>query len=311
MLDNLLEILPQRQEKLRVLIVDDQPINIRALHEVFRGEYHLIMATNGQQAIEQARKQLPDLILLDVVMPDMNGYDVCQQLKSDAQTASIPVIFVTTQSNPDEEALGFEAGAVDFIIKPVNPVIVRARVRTHLALKLQYDFVRSIALQDGLTGIPNRRRFDDDFASYWGQARREQWPLSLLLIDVDHFKLYNDHYGHVAGDVCLRSVAQALVKTARRSTDLVYRYGGEEFACLLPHTDLQGAEQCAASMLEAVAALNIEHCKSATAPVVSISIGIVSVIPDQDHKQENMVELADKALYDAKHAGRNGYRSSV
>jgi len=304
-LDQLLSAFPHPVGPLRILIVDDQPINIRVLHGVFRGKFEVLMATNGAQAIAVCRSQRPDIVLLDVVMPDISGHEVCRQLKADPGTKDIPVIFVTSQAEVDEEALGFEIGAVDFISKPVNPVTVLARVRTHLALKLQSDLLRSMAMIDGLTAVANRRNFDNALSSSWRRCLRDGAPLSLVLLDLDCFKQFNDRYGHQAGDSCLVAVAKTLKLALRRPDDLVARYGGEEFACILPNTDAEGAANRGASMREQVKALGIEHVDSQVCPVVSISIGLVTLVPHASNSPEMLLEAADQQLYRAKDTGRD------
>jgi diguanylate cyclase (GGDEF)-like protein len=199
---------------------------------------------------------------------------------------------------------------VDFISKPINPVIVKARVRTHLTLKLQSDLLRTMALMDGLTGVANRRKFDEDLSADWRQCFREQKPLSLILADVDFFKRYNDRYGHQAGDGCLRAVAQALAETVRRPYDLLARYGGEEFACVLPNTDLSGAVEIATRMQAGVRALDIEHSASDVDRVVTISLGVATLTPSGDLDFQALIEAADKQLYEAKSAGRGRVCSS-
>ena len=184
----------------KILIADDQPTNIRVLYELFRDQCDVFMATTGAQTMQICRAELPDLILLDVVMDDIDGHEVCRRLKADPLTGAIPIIFVTSQNQEADEVIALGLGAVDFITKPINPVIVRARVRTHLTLKLQGDLLRASALLDGLTGVANRRKFDEDVQTDWRQCLRESAPLSLILIDIDYFKLYNDRYGHQAGD---------------------------------------------------------------------------------------------------------------
>ncbi|MFP8966496.1 diguanylate cyclase domain-containing protein [Pokkaliibacter sp. CJK22405] len=309
MLNTLHDTLQRSGHRPRILIVDDQPINIRALNEVFKEDCDILMATKGEQALEQARSQQPDIILLDIVMPGMDGHEVCRQLKADPSTENIPVIFVTSQNDDNDEAFGFEIGAVDFISKPINPVIVRARVRTQLALKLQYDFARNMALLDGLTGIANRRRFDEDLIADWRLCLREERPMTMLLIDVDYFKRYNDHYGHQAGDECLRMVAKGLQGILRRPSDLLSRYGGEEFACLLPFTDLVGGEGRAEAMLKAVQDLKIPHALSDASDYVSISIGVACVIPCNDQQPKSLIKQADEALYQSKAEGRARFSS--
>ncbi|OXY82476.1 diguanylate cyclase domain-containing protein [Oceanimonas doudoroffii] len=308
MFDTLLAGQPKRQAPLRILVADDQPLNIRILHEVFRNEFEVLMTTDSKQVVTICREQNPDLVLLDVVMPGLNGHQVCRQLRALPETRDIPVIFVTAKNTPEDEVLGLESGAVDFITKPINPATVMARVKTHLALKLQNDLLRSIALVDGLTGVANRRRFDEQFLTAWRRCQREQLELSLLLIDLDHFKLYNDHYGHPAGDRCLTRVAGILNETIRRPDDLLARYGGEEFICLLPNTAFEGAQGRAWAMLHAVQDQGLEHAHSPASAVVTISIGAVTMIPQAGDSPETLLNAADKQLYDAKQSGRNQVR---
>ncbi|KOX99705.1 diguanylate cyclase [Pseudomonas nunensis] len=303
--------LPHSHNRPKLLIVDDQPTNIRVLHELFREDFDVFMATSGEQAITVCHVQQPDLILLDVVMEGMDGYEVCRRLKADTATQGIPIIFITAQQQESEELLGLELGAVDFISKPINPVIVKARVRTHLTLKLQSDLLRSMAMMDGLTGVANRRKFDEDISADWRLCFREQKPLSLILADVDFFKRYNDRYGHQAGDGCLKSVARALSETVGRPYDLVARYGGEEFACVLPKTDLSGAVEIAQRMQERVRALGIEHSASDVDRVVTISLGVATLTPSGDLEYQALIEAADKQLYEAKSAGRGRVCSSA
>ncbi|MHC8353844.1 diguanylate cyclase [Pseudomonas sp. LB3P81] len=303
--------LPHPYNRPKLLIVDDQPTNIRVLHELFRGDCDVFMATSGVQAMTVCRGQLPDLILLDVVMEGMDGHEVCRRLKADPATQDIPIIFITAQRQESDEVIGLELGAVDFISKPINPTIVRARVRTHLTLKLQNDLLRSMALMDGLTGVANRRKFDEDILADWRQCYREQKPLSLILVDVDFFKRYNDRYGHQAGDGCLKSVAQALFETVRRPFDLVARYGGEEFACILPNTGLSGAVEIAEKMQERIRALGIEHSASDVDRVVTVSLGVATLTPTGDLEFQALIEAADNQLYKAKTAGRARVCSSA
>lgn len=292
------------ERKPRLLIVDDQSLNIRILHGLFREQCDVFMATSGEQAIEICLREFPDLILLDVMMDGIDGHEVCRRLKADPLTQEIPIIFLTGKTGSSEELHCFELGAVDFISKPIQAPVVDARVRTHLALKLQSDFLRSMALLDGLTGVANRRKFDTDLAEGWRHCQRLARPLSLILFDVDYFKFYNDRYGHQAGDQCLQSVARTLQQILNRPHDLIARYGGEEFACLLPTTDLGGATHIAEKMLEAVRLLQIEHLASETGSVVTLSAGVASLIPGDRYSPADLVAAADKQLYEAKNAGR-------
>lgn len=290
----------------RILLVDDEPLNIQALRQALLGQYELFFATDGEQALESAAKLLPDLILLDVVMPGgPDGLQVCQRLKSEPATADIPVIFITGQSSPEEETNGLEAGAVDFISKPVNPSILRARVRTQLTLKTQSDQLREMAFLDGLTGVLNRRRFDELLDHEWRLALRHERPLSILLIDVDHFKKYNDHYGHQAGDGALQAVAQSLKTSMRRHQDILARYGGEEFVSLQPSTPLDDAMATAEYLREQVQALALPHEASPTLDVVTVTIGVATEIPEADRDPAQLLKTADECLYEAKWAGRN------
>lgn len=294
----------------RILLVDDQPANIRLLNEVFRDDCDVLMATSGQQALDVCAVQCPDLILMDIVMPEMDGMEVLRRLKGSDLTSQIPVIFVTGHHDDEAEEAGLQAGAVDFIAKPIRPVIVRARVRTHLMLKYQSDLLRDMAIIDGLTGIPNRRRFDEVLNIEWQRCVREKQVLSLALIDIDFFKQFNDTYGHQAGDACLVSVAHALRASLNRPPDLLARYGGEEFVCLLPQTTADGAIHVANELLESVRRLNIAHATSKAANVVTISVGVSTIQPTVAGDCAQSLRLADEALYRAKHSGRNTVASN-
>jgi len=292
----------------KLLVVDDDPINIQALYRAFADDHQVLMATTGTQALEMCLTRQPDLVLLDVQMPDMDGHEVCRRLKDDPATRDIPVIFVTAHNDSAAEAKGLDLGAADFISKPIHPKIVRARVRSQLTVKAHVDLLRHLAFVDGLTGIHNRRHFDTQLATEWSRASRSGRPLSLLMCDVDFFKRYNDHYGHQAGDDCLRRVATTLRATLKRPADLIARYGGEEFACILPDTDLDGALHLAEQLRQAVRAAGIEHAASVTADVVTLSIGAACQLPGPGMSTGNaavLLRAADKQLYCAKELGRN------
>ncbi|MEM8963070.1 MAG: diguanylate cyclase [Acidobacteriota bacterium] len=292
----------------RILIVDDLPSNIHGLAEVLGDRYRLFFATDGHNALEIAAEGDIDLILLDVVMPEIDGFEVCSRLKSDDTTADIPVIFVSSLGEVEDEAHGFAVGGVDYITKPISPPIVRARVRTHLELKEARDLLTRLASLDGLTGIANRRTFDDRLTLEWRRARRNTARLGLFMADVDHFKRYNDTYGHARGDECLRQVATTLKTALRRSGDLVARYGGEEFAAILPDTDAAGLGIVLRRILDDIAALALEHRDSPSGDTVSISIGAVSIVPSDDSSFDIAIQLADKLLYQAKDGGRGHAR---
>ncbi len=289
----------------RILAIDDTPANLFTLGAVLGAQFDLQIANSGAMGIAQAQESLPDLILLDVRMPEMDGYEVCRRLKADPITRDIPVLFVTSQCSSAEETLGLEAGAEDFITKPFSPSVLRARVLTHLTIKRQADRLRSMAFIDGLTGVANRRRLDEALEREWRACRRTRSPLTLAMIDIDYFKRFNDTYGHLAGDVCLKEVATALMGCMGRPHDLIARYGGEEFVCLLPATDLAGAKAKAEELRGVVQALGIRHAASDVAPVVTVSIGVTSVLPTAELTTERLLAVADDRLYTAKRNGRN------
>ena len=289
----------------RLLVVDDQPANIQALYQTFAADHQVFMATSGEQALAVCADKQPDLVLLDVVMPGMDGHEVCRRLKADEATRDIPVIFVTAHSDEAAEARGLDLGAVDFISKPINPKIVRARVKTHLTLKAQSDLLRRWVYIDGLTGVHNRRHFDERLASDWSRAVRSGEPLSVILLDVDYFKLYNDRYGHQAGDDCLRRVAAVLKASVKRPGDLIARYGGEEFVCLLPDTDLAGAIAVAEHLGQQVFAQQIEHAASTVAPYITVSLGVCSRSNNATGTAQLLLQGADAQLYVAKSRGRH------
>ncbi len=297
----------------RLLVVDDQPLNIQVLYEAFSADHQVLMATGGAQALALCASQQPDLVLLDVVMPGMDGHEVCRQLKANRTTCDIPVIFVTAHHDEAAETMGLDIGAADFISKPINPKIVRARVRTQLTLKAQSDLLRQWVYIDGLTGVFNRRHFDERLVLEWARAARSGAALAVALLDVDFFKRFNDRYGHQAGDDCLRRVAACLKAGVRRPGDLVARYGGEEFVCLLPETDLAGAMVVARQLGAAVHAMQIEHGDSAAAPVVTVSLGVCSWPRRLASKAgaeiaastADLLRQADAQLYIAKSSGRH------
>lgn len=292
--------------KSSILIVDDIPANIKVLGESLKADYRIRLATDGERALRMATSATPpDIILLDIVMPKMDGYEVCQRLKEDPTSKNIPVIFITAMAEEEDETKGLACGAVDYITKPFSLPIVRARVKTHLELKRHRDTLEALSTRDGLTGIPNRRRFDEVLRIEWLRGQREGVPLSLIMIDIDHFKLYNDNYGHIEGDDCLRKVASGLATAMSRPADFIARYGGEEFAVILPMTDHDGAVTVAETLLEKIRELNLPHRNSLVAERVTISLGIATMLPIREASPTILVDRADKALYTSKVAGRN------
>jgi len=291
--------------KPKVLIIDDQRFNLMTLHELLRDRYTTMVAVHGEQGIKAAVAQKPDLVLLDIEMPDMDGYEVCRQLRENPATGHIPIIFITALNDVAAEARGLELGAVDYITKPFNHVIVKARVQTHLRLKMQADLLERYAFNDALTGLANRRAFDERLALEWSRAQRYQRPLSVVMIDIDHFKLYNDHYGHGAGDTCLSDVARAIKSQITRSSDLAARYGGEEFLLILPETEEAGAVALAEQVRAAVDEKGLPHAASKVCDHVTLSLGAASQVPDAQTPVSALLERADQALYRAKTSGRN------
>lgn len=293
------------QERSRVLIVDDIPDNIKSLNAILEDDYSISFATYWKKALEIAGRTLPDLILLDIMMPDMDGYEICRRLKADPTTRDIPVIFITALDGEAEEEKGLAAGAADYITKPFHPAIVRLRVQNHLMLKLQRDRLAALTMTDGLTEIANRRRLDLHLDAEWRRCARTQSPLSAIMLDIDRFKAFNDRYGHAAGDECLKRVAKALESVPNRPGDLVARSGGEEFVCLLPGTDAEGARIIAERLCDVVYELEIPHTDAGADGRVTISAGAATVEPTRDGTPDALLKLVDDRLYEAKKAGRN------
>ena len=301
-----------------ILLVDDDPGIIQALSKVLRPLARLRFATSGPDALRLLREAPPDLLLLDSEMPGMSGLQVFEALRGDPLLAELAVIFVTGWADEAFEQRCLDLGAADFIAKPVRPAILQARVRTQLRLKQALDELKHTASTDALTGIANRRSFDAALLCHWALAARGARALSLLFIDVDHFKRYNDHYGHAQGDSCLAAVARAIAASLGRPSDLACRFGGEEFTVLLPDTDAKGGQQVAQRVLEAVAALGLPHAASPVAHQVTVSIGLCSLAGaagtavvsaagarfSPPLQARDLVEGADRALYEAKQGGR-------
>jgi len=291
---------------LRILVVEDDAVLRDGIVRLLTAQgYAVDCAGCGAEALELAALTRPDLLVLDLSLPDLDGFEVCTRLQADPATRHIPVVFVTAHNDEAAEARGLALGAVDFIGKPIRPAIVRARVQTHLLLKRQGDVLRDLAYLDGLTGLHNRRAFDERLAAELRHAARDRTPLSLVMIDVDRFKRYNDHYGHLAGDDALRQVAAALRAGMLRPMDLVTRFGGEEFACVLPGTDLPGALAVAERLRAAVTALRLPHPTSEVQPHLSISLGVACTTQMPVLTPQALLAGADAALYQAKSAGRD------
>jgi len=294
-----------------ILVIDDSPEVIRFLSMLLSDQAGINFATSGEEGLALARKLVPDLILLDVVLPDIDGFEVCRRLKAAPDTAGIPVLFVTAGSDVASEVMGLEIGAVDFIAKPLNPPIVRARIRTQLALRVQRQQLEAMVNKDGLTGIFNRRYLDSQLAAEVARHRRQRLPMAVALIDVDHFKRYNDSLGHQRGDECLQAVARALEAATRRPGETVARYGGEEFVVLMPACSAADADRYGHWVRERIADLDLPHPASPTSTRVTISAGIAAGVPDGSHEPSAILALADQALYVAKNDGRDSHRLST
>ena len=306
---------------LKVMVVEDSKVTLKALTNYLEGMgiRTILTAVDGQTAIEIFRKTRPDIVLLDALLPDIDGFDIAKQLrameKGDEWAA---IIFLTSMSNDEDLAHGIEVGGDDYLMKPVSEVVLKAKIR---AMRRLVDMQRSLvnvtqklntankelqrlATTDGLTGVANRRMFDELARREWRRCIRLKKPMSIVLADVDYFKTYNDTYGHQAGDNCLKAVAAQVARAAPRASDIAARYGGEEFVLVLGETTLDGAKWVANNIRQHVESLAMPHASSPMQHV-TISCGVASVIPYEDAQLEHLLKSADEALYKAKEQGRN------
>ena len=291
--------------KAKILIVDDEFINIEILDAGLSDKYQILRCDSGPNTMMIAQTEQPDIILLDIGMPEMNGYQVCHALKGNDLTRHIPVIFSSSLDTVEDEILGLEFGASDYITKPFNMQLLQLRVQNLLLLKQKTDLLEKLANLDGLTNIPNRRHFDTVFEAEWQRAKRRKRSISVCLLDVDSFKQFNDHYGHVAGDKCLIDIANELADSCRRGGDVVARYGGEEFVVLLPEGDSADARAYAEHLCKKICSLEIKHAYSTSADFITVSIGVATVIPSDNVSREGLLTQADEQLYRAKKKGKN------
>ncbi len=291
-------------KKNSVLIVDDEKSNIIALTHILSSEYTIYFAKNGLDAIELAEKFLPDVILLDILMPDMDGYDVIFRLKRGNKTNEIPVIFITGLAGVEEEEKGLSLGAADYISKPFSAAVVKLRVRNQMQMINQISVIKYLSMMDQLTDLPNRRNFDNRLRMEWEHAIRNRTLISLLMIDIDFFKNYNDRYGHQQGDIALKSMADIFKQTLKRSVDFAARWGGEEFVVLLSNTNLSGALGVAEVIRAKAMGTEIIYTGGAVTRL-TLSIGVSTTRPEQGNSPDGFISNADKALYLAKENGRN------
>lgn len=300
-----------RTVKPLILIVDDNPDVIKMLSHILLGLADVVFALDGESGIEIAIRQQPTLVLLDVNMPGQNGYEVCKSLKTNPITKDTSIIFVTAETSMDAEVRALEAGAVDFISKPLNPPVVAARVSTHLTLRQSAISLELLVNQDTLTGIYNRRYFDHQFEKEYGRHLRQKLSLSVVIMDIDHFKDYNDKFGHLEGDKCLINVASAIDAVTRRPGEVFARYGGEEFIAILPYVaDIDLKKYCQ-QVCSVVRGLKFGSDNQTNCEKITISVGACSGIPNNDLGATEFVRRADLALYEAKTDGRDCFKIYV
>jgi diguanylate cyclase (GGDEF)-like protein len=289
----------------RILIIDDSSVSIDILTASLQDEFAIFAALDGQTGYEIAKFEQPDLILLDIHLPEFNGYQTCALLKSDPATKTIPIIFMTASMTEESEARALTLGGADTISKHTNVEIIKLRIKSQIDLKHYRELLERLSITDELTNIANRRRFNEFLHQEWRNMMRAKNFLSVILIDIDYFKAYNDHYGHILGDRCLQQVARTIQGALSRPVDFVARYGGEEFVCVLPMTDPKGAEIVGEKLRNAVLRQSIPHLHSTVSDVVTVSLGAASVVPYPGIDVNRLLDHADRALYQSKYDGRN------
>lgn len=279
-----------------ILIVDDDPLNRVVLENTLSDEYSISLCASGEEAVSFLESNTVDLIISDIRMPGMSGYDLLEKLKEKQSTYSIPFIIISASNSYNDEAKGLEMGAMDYITKPFSPVIVKARVKNHLAIKQKNDLLEKLAAIDGLTEIPNRRLLDETLASYWHGCSQSYEPFALFLVDIDYFKEFNDTYGYAAGDQCLIKVAQALNECSRKYDGFVARYDGVRFAALQKGKNKEQISLFVKHMHDVIDTLKIPHQSSPICAHVSISIGIAYIDKDFNGSDQEVLKIADDAL---------------
>lgn len=294
-----------------ILIVDDEISNIEIMSAALEDDYEICFAMSGEEALSIAQTVLPDLVLLDVLMPGIDGYEVCRRLKQERLLADIPVIFTTGLDDEDAEVRGLSVGAIDYVTKPIQPIVLRARVANHIELKRLRDQLAEMAITDALTGLSNRRHLEQMLQQETAKLTVTGGWLSVIMIDIDFFKLFNDTFGHPAGDRCLVMVAAALSRAVHLASDMAARYGGEEFACVLPGRDSEAAIAIAKEIQAQVQMLKIPHPGSTVCQCVTVSLGVASACCMPEMPAQQWIAHADRQLYLSKRAGRNQIFNTV
>lgn len=289
----------------KILIVDDSRVQAHVLKQILDSEYEVIISTDATDVVALVEELRPSLVLLDIIMPDGDGFELLSRLRHTPTIHNVPVILITSLSGDGNEERGLTLGASDYIVKPYKPSVVRARVRTQTELYAYRMAMEDLIRRDGLTGIPNRRHYDERCKEEWFRAMRQSSPLSIGLLDIDFFKQYNDRYGHPSGDAVLRNVAQTAAAAFRRAGDFVARYGGEEFGFLLPDTPAESGEQMARALCADIRKLQLPHAASPVSPTLTVSVGGITVIPQSGEQFDDYLRMVDNMLYRAKHSGRN------
>ena len=288
-----------------ILAIDDESTTLEVLEAIFASDMDFIAAGSGEEGLNRALTDLPDLILLDLIMPNIGGFEILDTLKKNTETRNIPVIVITADTEETTEERCFNLGAADFVSKPFKSVIIKARVRNQLQVVSQFRTIERLGLIDPLTNIRNRRSFNDRLNTEWRRCLREKTPLSFLMVDVDKFKIYNDTYGHPQGDTLLKSLAVVFESLVRRPADIIARLGGEEFGLLLPDTSLKPAMEIAENIRSSVELLRVLTADGKSETKATVSIGVAALVPAEDIQVNDLITRADECLYQAKTSGRN------
>jgi len=313
---------------MKIMIVEDSRMYqavLRAYVEAMG--FKVIPALSGNEALEIFSKERPELILLDINMPGINGYETARAIRAQQEEWAhwVPIIFLSGSQKDEDIVQAIEAGGDDFLVKPCSEMVLEAKIKAmwrmaeqrHKFITLSEDLMDAnkkleiLSKNDGLTGIPNKRYFNDYLQQQWARCKDAKLPLSLLFLDVDHFKPYNDNYGHVEGDRCLKAIAQALHGVSSRAEDIAFRYGGEEFALILPDVGEQKMLEMGELVVQTIAHLKLPHEFSSATDTVSVSVGGATLIPEDMYQAEDLINYADKGVYQAKDNGRNRFIHSL